>query len=376
MNIINDFSVEYPGKIIFGNGSMAKLSGNLPAGSKILLVTGKSFAKSPNMAVLEHILANFAKIYISDIGNEAPIADVERLIDAGRKEKISAVVSIGGGSVIDAAKAAAAIIPAEGKCMDYFHGKRKFSSKGLFFAALPTTAGSGAEITSNAVLTDSQTKIKKSIRDPLIIANLAIVDPLLTVSMSAETTAASGMDALTQAIESYICEFANPVSMAMAENATGLLMTNLIQAYSNGNDLEAKNLVAQGSLLSAMSFSQSGLGAAHGLAHPIGSLLSVPHGKACAILLPHILEFNLEVCRETLDRLALKSGIGNADSLIRKITKMMETMKIPSDFSGYGLDSVHFQFILENCKSRSMQTNPRKMSDEDILGLLQKLRCC
>ena len=369
----NDFTAEYPGKIIFGNGSMAKLAENLPADAKILLVTGKSFAKSSQMADLEHILANFAKIHVADIGHEAPVEDVERLIDIGRKKKISVVVSIGGGSTIDAAKAAAAIIPAEGKCIDYFHGKRKLFLKGLFFAALPTTAGSGAEITSNAVLTESQTKIKKSIRDSLLIADLAIVDPVLTVSMTQETTASSGMDALTQAIESYICGFANSVTMALAENSVELLIKNLISAYNDGKDLVARNLVAQGSLLSAMSFSQSGLGAAHGLAHPIGSLLSVPHGKACAILLPHILDFNFEVCQGALENLAFKSGLENAEFLIRRIKKMKQAMNIPTDFSEYGLNPSHFEFILKNCKSRSMQTNPRKMSDKDILELLRKL---
>ncbi len=369
----NDFTLLYPPKIIFGQNSLKELPGNLPLGSRVLLVTGKSLLQSGRIEEVKKILSSFEVIHFFGIPAEAPLSSVDELTALGRKEKVTAVVAIGGGSVIDAAKAAAILIPREGTCGEYFYGTRKILDKGLFFAALPTTAGTGTEITVNSVLTDPGVKIKKSIRSPFMVPDLAIVDPVLTLGASPELTAASGLDAFTQAVESFTSADANPASKALASKAAGIIFHSLMEAYENGNDMDARTEMAKGSLLSGMAFSQSGLGAVHGLAHPAGALLGIPHGVICAILLSPVLEWNLPKCRTDYDELAKACGLNGADEFILEIRSLCSKLQIPSDLSGYGLKSEHFPFIIKNCRSRSMECNPRQMTDTDIEKLLESL---
>jgi alcohol dehydrogenase class IV len=367
------FSLLYPPKIIFGQDSLKELPDNLPVKSRILLVSGKSLRQSGRLEEVKKLLSAFTVIHFCGIPPEPPLSSVDELTALGRKEKATAVVAIGGGSVIDAGKAAAMLIPREGTCGEYFYDTRKILDKGLFFAAVPTTAGTGAEITVNSVLTDSATKIKKSVKSPFMVPDLAIVDPVLTLGASPGLTAASGLDAFTQAVESFTSADANSASKALACKAAGIIFNSLPNAYESGNDMNARTEMAKGSLLSAMAFSQSGLGAVHGLAHPAGSLLGIPHGVICAILLSPVLEWNLPECRTDYDELAKACGLGNADKFIIGVRKLCSKLKIPSDLSAYGLKSEHFPFIIKNCRSRSMECNPRQMSDADILKLLESL---
>jgi alcohol dehydrogenase class IV len=370
----NNFTLVYPPKIIFGQNSLKELPDNLPVKSRILLVTGKSLRQSGRIEEVENLLSSFPVIHFCGIPPEPPLSSVDELAALGRKGKVTAVVAIGGGSVIDAAKAAAILIPREGACGEYFHGNRKILDKGLFFAALPTTAGTGAEITVNSVLTDTATKIKKSLKSPFMVPDLAIVDPVLTLGASPELTAASGLDAFTQAVESFTSADANIATKALACKAAGIIFRNLTRAYENSNDMDARTEMAKGSLLSAMAFSQSGLGAVHGLAHPAGALLGIPHGVICAILLSPVLEWNLPECRTDYDELAKACGLRNANEFIAETRELSSKLKIPPDLSGYGLKSGHFPFIMKNCRSRSMECNPRQMTDADISKLLESLK--
>ncbi|OGV40237.1 MAG: hypothetical protein A2X48_20455 [Lentisphaerae bacterium GWF2_49_21] len=304
---------------------------------------------------------------------EPSLASVDELAILGRKERITSVVAIGGGSVIDASKAAAMLIPKDGSCPDYFYGKRKVESKGLFFAALPTTAGTGAEITVNSVLTDPSNKIKKSIRSPFMVPDLAIVDPVLTLNAPPRLTAASGLDAFTQAVESYTSADANFATKALASRAVAIIFNNLLNTYGDGNDIGLRTEMAKGSLLSAMAFSQSGLGAVHGIAHPAGALLGIPHGVICAILLGPVLEWNLPSCSAEYDELARACGLGDGGDFIIEIKRLCSSLKIPGDLSSYGLKEEHFPFIIANSRSRSMECNPRPMSDQEIGILLRKM---
>lgn len=369
----HNFTLLYPPKIIFGQNSLKELPDNLPGKSRILLVTGKSLQQSGRIEEVKKLLSSFAVVHYCGIPPEPPLSSVDELTELGRREKAAAVVAIGGGSVIDAAKAAAMLIPREGTCGEYFYGTRKILGKGLFFAAIPTTAGTGAEITVNSVLTDPAAKIKKSIRSPLMVPDLAIVDPVLTLGASPELTAASGLDAFTQAVESFTSADANSASKALACEAAGIIFRNLVRAYENGKDMTARTEMAKGSLLSAMAFSQSGLGAVHGLAHPAGALLGISHGVICAILLSPVLEWNLPECRTDYDELAKNCGLKDADEFILGIRNLCSKLKIPSDLAAYGLKPEHFPFITKNCRSRSMDCNPRQMSDADIVKFLESL---
>jgi alcohol dehydrogenase class IV len=374
------FNLLYPENIIFGENCINELPVLIPENSRVLLVSGKSAAASGLLEKIKTVLDGFSIIDASGIVTpEPPLECVDEIIGIGRRERVDAVVAVGGGSIIDSGKVAAALIPLDGDTADYFYGRRQIERRGLFFAALPTTAGTGAEITKNSVLTDSEAKIKKSIRSPYMVPDVAIIDPLLTLSMPPEITAASGLDAFTQALESFTSSDANSVTRSLAKSAVSKIFANLAGVYRDGSDLAGRAEVAEGSLLSAMAFSQSGLGAVHGLAHPVGSLLKVPHGVACSILLKPVMEWNASVCSGDYAKLAKACGIqGDGDAalteeLISAIGSLCREMLIPESFVAFGLNEDHFKFFVKNCRSRSMECNPRPMSDDDVVALLKSM---
>ncbi len=368
------FTLTYPARIVFEPDGARLLAGELSMFRRILLVTGNHFRRTPEFQNLRSSLSSFEVREESGIQPEPPLEDVDRLIRAGRDFHAECVVAVGGGSVMDSAKAAAALIPLDGWCADYFSGEREIPGKGLFFAALPTTAGTGAEITNNSVLTDPATKIKKSLRHPSMVADLAIADPMLTLSCPPSLTAASGLDAFVQAFESCTSPKANTATRALAYAAIRRIRESLIPAFRCPDDIEARSGMCEGSLLSAMAFSQTGLGAIHGLAHPIGSLLHVPHGKACATLIPAVVAWNLTCCRQEYASIAGACGFGRtAEDFLNGALSLCSELGVKTDFSDYGLREEHFDFIVKNCRSASMKSNPRPMSDDEVRILLKTL---
>lgn len=373
---LESYSIHYPAEIAFGPGVSSHLAEKLKLAGfrRILLAAGNHFARTGECRNLTDSLKDFALHVETGIRAEPPLADVDRLTEAGRNFHAEAVIAIGGGSVIDCAKAAAALIPLQGKCEEYFSGTKTIPGKGLYFAALPTTSGTGAEITNNAVLTDPATKIKKSLRHPSMTADLAMVDPLLTLSCPPALTAASGLDAFVQAFESYTSPKASAVTQALSCAALKKIAGSLEKAFQNGSDAAARTEMAEGSMISAMAFSQTGLGAIHGLAHPIGSLLGVPHGKACAALIPAILKWNLPACEKQYAEIAEKCRFGNsAEDFLSVCLELCGKTGVKTGFRDYGFNESHFEFVVRNCRSASMKLNPRPMSDDDVRNVLKGL---
>lgn len=371
----NIYSLHYPPEIVFGPGAAGNLAEKLAPFHRALLVAGSHFAGTKRHDELMASLTGCDVRIVSGIHAEAPLEDVDSLVAAGREFHADAVAAVGGGSVIDCAKAAAALIPLAGDCAAYFYGARTIPGKGLFFAALPTTAGTGAEFTNNAVLTDSTARIKQSLRHPAMRPDLALVDPLLTLDCPPAQTAASGLDAFVQAFESCTSPRASNASRALSYAALDLIASHLAQAYRDGSDLAARTAMAEGSMLSAMAFSQTGLGAIHGLAHPIGSLLHVPHGRACAILIKFVVKWNLPCCEQEYARIARACAFGHtAKDFLKNTLELCRELDIPPDFSSYGLAEQHFDFIVKNCRSASMKLNPRPLTDNDVRALLREMR--
>ena len=248
------------------------------------------------------------------------------------------------------------------------------SWEGLFFAALPTTAGTGAEITNNAVLTDRESRIKQSLRHPSMVADAAVVDPDLTLSCPRELTAFSGLDAFVQAFESFTSPRSSALTRALAAEAVRKIFHSLEEAWKEPENIRARTEMAEASMLSGMAFSQTGLGAVHGLAHPVGSLLGVPHGLACAILMRPVLEFNLPVCSEQYADLADRTFIGSdARSFLRAAGDLAEKLEVPENLRSFALHRSDFEFIIKNCRSASMKQNPREMTDRDVEAILEKM---
>ena len=366
----------YP-RILFGAGTAEELPRLSPADARrVLLVMGRSSESNGLKDRFSALLADFDVVEsIGAVPAEPPLDCVEELVSLGRSENVDAVVAVGGGSVIDAAKTAAAVIPLDGSAGDYFGVAGRdaipLPRKGLFFVALPTTAGTGAEVTRNAVLTDTSTGIKKSIRSDFMVPDVAVVDPELTLSLPADITANSGFDALTQAIESFTCPAATVATKALAEAAVVKIMGSIESSCADGGDIVARSDMAEGSLLSAMSFSQSGLGAVHGLAHPLGAALKLPHGFVCAVLLPYILELNAEAAAGDYSRLSRALGLDSVDAFTAEIRSLEKKLGVPEGFDG--LEKERYPFILSNCRGRSMKGNPRHLSNEEITALLDRL---
>ncbi len=364
------YSLAFPEIIRFGVGERFKLVDLLPQGS-VLFISGKHSGARIQQEIIPR-LGGRAYELISDIHPEPPLSDVERSLTVGRRMGATAIVGWGGGSAMDVAKCVASLMPLTGSVADYFYGRRELAGSGAFLAEVPTTAGTGAEITSNAVLGDPQTGIKQSIRGKGMGANLAIIDPELTYDCPNSVTAASGFDALTQAIESFISRRANSVSRALAVRAAKNIFSNLSSAWRG--DTEARSWVAEGSMMGAMAFSGSGLGAVHGIGHPLGSILQVPHGVCCAILLPTVMRWNLEVASASLTELSgVLIGKNDPTGLIERIEELRNSLELPVDFKSWGLGVKHQAFVVANCRSGSMKCNPRELSDTEVCQILEEL---
>lgn len=379
---LHAYSSYFPPALHFGCGCR-RLSVEIvdalcvPAAPRIFLVCSQSvYGQEPARDLLAALGPRVVAMRIG-VPHDPPLSCVDEIIAAARVCGANAFLAIGGGSVMDATKTAALLAaappPPLALAAEYFRGERPLPARSLPLVALPTTAGTGAEITKNAVLTDVEKDNKGSIRSVAMIPAAALVDPDFTLALPAQVTADSGMDALTQALESYVSTGASELSRGLAERAVALLLRWLPQAYADGSHAEARLRVAEGSMLTALAFSQSGLGAVHGLAHPIGHVLNLAHGLTCAVLLPHIMRWNYDCRRDDWSRLARACGLADGAALLRAVEALATELRVPGNLRGLGLREEHFAYIVRHCRSGSMKANPRAMSDDEVLAMLRVL---
>ncbi|HME54784.1 MAG TPA: iron-containing alcohol dehydrogenase [Candidatus Lokiarchaeia archaeon] len=357
-------------------------------GEKGLLVTGTTLKDKSGIypeLMNEFEAKNLVVEEITRKGGEPTVTEVDTLAGELREEdqRVDWVLGIGGGSTLDLAKSAAGLSRNEGSAAEYQQGK-DLITEGITFIAVPTTAGTGSEITNNAVLINEATHAKLSIRGDKMMAKVAVFDPVLTVSMSPETTAYSGTDALVQAIEAYVSKASISITDLLAEKAIEIIAGVLPIVYQDGQDIIAREQMLYGSVLSALSFSNAKLGAVHGFAHPIGALFNKPHGMICGILLPHIMRFNLDgelpdVIRKfawigrTLQKPALDgevSDIEMANMAITKIQELLAALAIPAKLSEIGLTADDIPAIVADTKGSSLANNPRDTSKELLEQIL------
>ena len=368
------YDLVLPRKVCFGRGVSLRLPEVLPASSKrVLLLAGSHTVRSGLADRLAGLLKQSGRevLLVDGVSSEPPPDEIDSLTDSARSFRADSMAAIGGGSIIDAAKAAAALVPMEGRCMDYFSGSAVIDRPGLFFAAIPTTAGTGAEMTSNSVLTDPASKI---LRSPFMTPSATLNDPLLLADAPARIIAFCGLDAFVQAAECFTSTRGNPFSRALALSALRSLAVNLPAFYDDPENETARDKTAEASMITGIAFAQTGLGAVHGLAHPAGALLHIPHGEACAILMPHVFGFNAEDVPEPYSEMAQALKIGSsAQDFVRFTESLNRHFGIPENLSPFGLKKEHFPFLIRNCRSGSMKTNPRFMSDEQAEALLIKL---
>ena len=362
-----------PSQVVFGVGALEKIASFVPESATVLVVSGSSARSNGILDKISNILAPRKLCFYDSVAPEPTIQQVDEVRSFMRGNGCNAVIAIGGGSALDVGKVAAAAGDSALPTAEYFYNRASLPAQGYFMAALPTTAGTGAEVTPNGVFTDKTNNIKQSIRGGSILPALSLVDPVLCVKCPPQVTAASGLDALTQGIESYISRNANNATRAWAMQGVKLINDSIENAFSNGSDLAARSDMSEGTMLGAMAFAVSGLGAVHGLAHPVGAVTHQAHGLVCGVLLPQVLKWNLSVCQERLQELAEFLGYKSACELIERTESLLKKFNISSKLSDLGLKESDLEWVVKNSRSGSMRANPRDFSDAELSELLREM---
>lgn len=385
-SVVRPFEFLSAGRIVFGGGVAKSLGERATAfGRRALLVTGKSRARH---AALEQQLkdAGLALAVVS-VAGEPKIEDALAAVAAGQQGGAELVVACGGGSVIDLGKAAAALLANPQDPFEYLEvvGRaRPLPKPALPIIAVPTTAGTGAEVTKNAVLASSQHRVKASLRHDSMLPALALVDPELTLSMPPAVTASTGLDALTQCLEPYVSCQSNPLTDAIALEGLRRAAGALRRAYADGSDLSAREDMALCSLFGGLSLANAKLGAVHGFAAPIGGQFESPHGAVCARLLPLVMEANVAALRERapnspiLQRFEQVARVltGRPDARIEDGVQMIQELSLALAVPGlgqYGMGSAHVtEIVAKAAAASSMKGNPIALTTAELTRILEQ----
>lgn len=373
-------------RILFGEGTVREVASAAKAmGARALLVTGRSAERAaPLRAELQ--AAGMACCRLS-VDGEPTVELIQRGVEQARAERCELVIAMGGGSALDAGKAIAALLTNHGDLLDYLEviGRGEaLRALAAPFIAVPTTAGTGTEVTRNAVLASSAHRVKVSLRSPLMLARLAVVDPELTLGLPPDVTARTGLDALTQLIEPYVSKRANPMTDGFCVEGLDRVSRSLRRAYHDGQDRAARFDMSVASLLSGLALANAGLGVVHGFAGPLGGMFAAPHGAVCAALLPHGIELNIRALRardpsseilrrhETIARLLTGRPQARAEDAIEWTSAICRELQIPP-LRVYGVRDQDIPVLVEKAThASSMKGNPITLTGEELREILTR----
>jgi len=355
-------------------------------GDRALVVTGRGSLESGRIRAIEDELVRAGVDFIvySDFRPEPTLDQAERLAEyVGQvlgREKIGFVIGFGGGSSLDMAKVAS-LASANPRPIGQYIGVNKVPRKGLPLILVPTTAGSGSEVSTSVVLV--RDGVKDSIVSEKVMADLAIVDPLLTVTMSPSLTSITGIDALSHAIEAYMSVNANAFTNPLALKAIGMISTNLRRAYSNGNDLDARKAMSEAALLAGLAFSNSSNCAGHAAAYAFAAKYGVPHGMACGISLPYVMKFNLLAIPERLADVAIAMGVEGeglgarelAQLAIAEVIDLLMDLGLPTSLQEIGVPEGDIVKLADNMlkMTRLLEANPRRVGLEEARKIFEAM---
>ena len=381
---MSSFEFATANRIIFGAGKLNTLAEQLTGSVKLLLlVRGRSSDVIPR--VREILSAQGVQWVEFEVHGEPTVEVVTAGVEMGRD--CDMVIGLGGGSVLDAGKAIAALATNPGDVFDYLEviGKgQKLTRTPLPYIAIPTTAGTGTEVTRNAVIESPAHGVKVSLRSPSMLPGLALVDPELTYSLPPAITASTGLDALTQLIEPFVSVKANPMTDALCREGTHHAARSLRRAYENGVDTEAREGMSLASLFGGLALANAKLGAVHGFAGPLGGMLHAPHGTICARLLPLVMETNLKALEARdpehpalaryaeIAQILTENPDASAVDGVTWISELVGDLNIPA-LSAYGMTREHFSDVVEKTmKSSSYKGNPIPLTEAELLGILER----
>jgi len=380
------FDFATPTRIVFGAGTLREVA---PAakefGHRALIVTGRSAERSAPLAA--QLGATGVSSCRFAVEGEPTLDVIRNGVQRAQEEQCNVVIGFGGGSALDAGKAIAALLTNRGELLDYLEvigAGKPLTLPSAPFIAVPTTAGTGTEVTRNAVLASPEHRVKVSLRSPLMLARLAVVDPELTFDLPRDVTARTGLDAITQLIEPYVSLRANPLTDGFCVEGLRRVARSLRQAFHHGHDSVARTDMSMASLLSGLSLANAGLGVVHGLAGPVGGMFPAPHGAVCAALLPHGMDANIRAlaCRApesgSLHRYqtvaSILTGKPNASARegVEWVAAACEELNIPG-LGSYGVGKADFPVLLEKAsQASSMKANPIALTREEMREVLAR----
>jgi alcohol dehydrogenase class IV len=372
--------------IAYGEGVSQKLGEYCTGlGKNALIVTDAVLEKAGILNGLKESLraAKLEFNIFDQVITEPVVKYAEEGLRIFKENRCDLLISVGGGSCIDTAKGISILATNPGRLPD-FEGMNRVQNPGIPHVAIPTTAGTGSEVSPSTIITDPDRNVKMLLMSPHLGSRLALVDPLLTVQMPQHVTASSGLDALTHAIEGYISIKAHPVTDALTLHAIQLISQNLPQAWLDGNNIAARTNMMIGALEAGMGFCNSSVALVHGMARPLGAYFHIPHGLANAVLLPIVMEFTVvgnppkfaDIARamgENTERLSIMEA---AFLSVKVVKRLKEVLKIPS-ISGLGISAENFNRVVEQMSKDALVGgsagfNPRKATPEEIINLYRK----
>lgn len=374
-----------PHKVIFGINSAQTLGAEVKAlgGQKPLVVTDQGVLKA---GLLEPVLksldgASIPYVIFDRVEPEPPATVVDEGTRTLKEERCDLVIGVGGGSSLDVAKGISVMATNPGSVLDVC-GFDLVKNRGIPKVLLPTTAGTGSEVTRVLVITDEAENTKKAVYSPYVLADVAIVDPLLTLSMPPKVTADTGLDALVHAIETYVSVNATPFSDILAERAIEWIGRYLPIAWAKGSNLTARYYMSLASTVAGMAFGSGGLGAVHGLCYPLGTEYHMSHGRSNAIMLPHVMKFNIPGNAEKFARIAALLGkdvdglspIGGAQMAVEAVKELLEAIQVPYRLRDYGIPESDLPKLVSGGmkQTRLFVPNPRDLTEEDVRRIFQE----
>lgn len=381
-----------PQRIVFGWGRRAEVGeASKSLGRKAWIIVGsRTLQRNGVVAELQKLLAagGVESSQLGAIDHEPLTTDVDEAVQSLKSAGVRGgdfLLAVGGGSAIDLAKAAAALAPQAETAgvRDYLEGVGrglKLAAEPLPILAMPTTGGTGTEATKNAVISSYDPLFKKSLRDARLVPRVVLVDPELSVSLPPATTAWTGMDAITQLIEAYITKNARPLPQSLCLEGLRMALPAVERAVRDGADREAREAMAQAALFSGMALANSGLGVAHGVAAALGVHCRVPHGLACAVMLPAALAANREIAQAPLARLAryaldVRTGddVEAGAALVDYVNGLCKRLAVPTRLSALGVAKDQLPALVSGSHGNSLNGNPRPIGDEELTQILENM---
>jgi len=372
-------------RIIFGPGTIREVTPEAgKMGKHAFVITGRSPERA--RPLLEQLNAHQIGFVTFNVPSEPTTTIVNEAVEHARLSKSDLVIGIGGGSVLDTGKAIAAMLANSGRLLDYLEvvgAGLPLTKTPAPYIAIPTTAGTGAEVTRNAVLAVPEKQVKVSMRSPLMLPRLAVVDPELTHSIPPSTTASTGLDALTQLIEAYVSNKANPLTDGICIEGLKRAARSLRKAYENGNNPDAREDMALASLFSGLALANAKLGAVHGFAGPLGGMIFAPHGVICARLLPFVCEANVKALQnrepdspalarfDEIAQILTGKDTARAADGVEWIQNLCKVLTVPP-LTQFGLKEQDFPTVVAKAqKSSSTKGNPIPLTDNELTQILK-----